>query len=243
MIVAAFLSLVQAFTPATDTGLTLRDIREAPPAVIGTRILGARGADVEGVEIQPGGMTPPGYVELRLLHRPRVIDENFCSQSLSTAALHQRRGSPPAAEPLDDLPLMLDRVRAAESIALAPGCRTGEGQTFAYINPAIPRPAAMELMRNFATLQRMAAAGARLPFRLTCRDKVRSDPNACRRGGRRALAMIRPKRTWLIRQGWEDSDLRLIIGERGGLYWEVRVQRYGTNRSHVTIVWEEPAPF
>jgi hypothetical protein len=170
---------------------------------------------------------------------PRPLAADICGRvGHIVSFLPSREGDPMARRP--DAPSYAAWTLDDTMIALAPDCRTGEGQHFASIRSTLPIEMAIEALRSAETSRAAAAAPGPLPFRLTCwggyDDKCGSDPRA-------TLAALPLAQAFAIERSRHLPGAFIIqIGnpegvERDDPFWEIRFKQMGTKQAEVVMSW------
>lgn len=192
------------------------------------------------VKVKGHELTPPfhhwieGY-GARFWGEAAIIEPGFCKRDTYYLSMSQRtKGELTPYE----------QVTPNAQIKMAADCATA-AEPFVHLNNTSPQKA-VELLRWFKEVHRAAGGDGELSVDVECRSEL--EPNPCTKGALQVLAELPLEGIYILEQTKRpiyDEDWRISIRptNAAGLYWQLSIFEWSTDRPRVRISWDVIPPF
>ena len=229
-----------AAVPAPKYLLTRAEVANLSTAELAQRLLPPEvAATIVSHHVLPPYSPGEALRWIRFDPAPSPLGADICKRvSHQVAFTPSREGDPLARRP--DAPSFVAWTVDVTMIALAPDCRTAEGQRFASVYSSPTPEEAVEALRSADAARAAAAATGPLPFRLVCwgghDEKCGSDPRA-------TLASLPLDKAFAVdRSSSVEGAMSVRIGDPEGVerddpFWTIILKDIGTKEAEIVMVW------
>ena len=174
-----------------------------------------------------------GY-PVRFWEKAKAIEPGFCQRATYYVPMPQQpKGTLTPGKP----------TRGAQ-IKMAADCSTAT-EPFISLNRTSPQKA-VELLRWFKEIHRAAGGAGEPKADVECRSEQNSNP--CTKGARQVLAELPLEHVSIVEKGGiidrgEDWRISIQPPNASGLYWQLSIFEWSTDRPRVRISWDVIPPF